>query len=96
MSTTACLHYVKDFTAILNEVIDSAPFDGSQRALALAIEINHSHLNRVLSGERDFSPRVVGRVARLLPKKKAAELTAAYLRQIAAEIAQETQIAQSK
>ncbi len=78
---------MNEFTSLLNDVISSAPFKGSQRALARAIDINHTHLNRVLAGERDFSPKVVGRIARLLPEKQARALIKAYLQEIAEEIA---------
>jgi histone H3/H4 len=40
-----------------------------------------------LAGERDFSPQVVGRIARLLSEKQAQGLIKAYLQEIAAEIA---------
>lgn len=79
---------MNDFTEILKTVIDAKPFDGSIRALARKIRVNHSHLSRTLSGERSLSPKVIGRVARLLPEAEAEDLIKAYLRQIAAEIAQ--------
>lgn len=62
------------------------PFNGRLRALARAIEIDHSHLAKVLDGDREFSPKVVGRVARLLTDVEADALIRSYLREVAAEI----------
>jgi plasmid maintenance system antidote protein VapI len=80
---------VSAFLRILEDITAAQPFNGSQRALARAIDINHAHLSRVLTGERDFSPQVVGRVAKLLPEKRANELIKAYLQEIANEIAEQ-------
>lgn len=82
---------MNEFTSLLSAVIASEPFNGSQRALARAIDINHTHLSRVLAGERDFSPKVVGRVASLLPKNQSTALIKAYLQEVAAEITQHMQ-----
>lgn len=79
---------MNDFAELLKRVVDRSPFDGSIRALARKIRVNHSHLSRTLTGDRSLSPNVVGRVARLLPETEAEDLIKAYLRQIAAEIAQ--------
>lgn len=78
---------MSDFTKILEDVVAAEPYRGSQRALARAIDINHAHLSRVLAGDREFSPQVVGRIARLLPEQKAQALIKAYLQEIAVEIA---------
>lgn len=91
---TPCTHCVSDFRTILLQVIDAKPFDGSRRALAREIGINHAHLSRVLLGEDDdgnryrFSPEIVGRVAKLLPEQQATALIKAYLREVAKDIAQ--------
>lgn len=79
---------MSDFLKILEDVVAAEPYRGSQRALARAIEINHTHLSRVLAGERAFSPQVVGRIAGLLSERQAQDLIKAYLRQVAEEIAQ--------
>ncbi len=79
---------MSDFARILTEIVAEAPYHGSQRALARAADISHSHLTRVISGERDFSPNVVGRIAKLLPPSQADRLIRAYLREVAAEIAE--------
>ena len=77
---------MNDFTQILHEVVSAEPFNGSQRALARAIDVDHTHLSRVLAGERDLSPKIVGRVAKVVPKKRGNELIKAYLQQVAIEI----------
>jgi hypothetical protein len=41
----------------------------------------------VLSGGREFSPKIVGKVARLLSESEAQEFIKAYLQEIALEIA---------
>lgn len=71
----------------LQAVIDSPPFNGSTRALARAIGVDHSHLSRVLDGERELSPKIIGRVAKLLPRRRGDALIKEYLRNIASEIA---------
>lgn len=80
-------HYVSEFRKILQQVIDGEPYNGSQRALARALGITHSHLSRVMSGEREFSPKVVGLVTRTLSAAQADKLIRAYLSEVAEEIA---------
>lgn len=88
LSPRRTIHSVNDFTEILKEVVSLPPYNGSMRALAKAIAVDHTHLSRVLSGDREFSPQVVGRIARLLPDAQAQELIKQYLRKTADEIAQ--------
>lgn len=76
------------YTKNLQQVIDSPPFSGSLRALARAIDLDHSHLSRVLDGERELSPKAVARVVRLIPRQHGDALIKQYLRDIAQEIAQ--------
>ena len=76
------------FLKILEEERHAPPYNGSLRAFARAIGIDHSHLAKALDGSRAFSPTVVGQVARLLPKERAQELIKAYLQETAAEIAE--------
>lgn len=66
--------------------MEAPPYNGRIRAFADAIEVDHSHLIKVLNGDRSFSPKVVGRAARLLPDAKAQALIKSYLQEIAAEI----------
>ena len=66
--------------------MEAPPYNGRLRALARAIGIDHSHLAKVLDGDRGFSPKVVGRVARLLPDVQADALIRSYLREVASEI----------
>ena len=66
--------------------MQAPPYNGRLRALARAIEIDHSHLAKVLDGDREFSPKVVGQVARLLPTPQANALIKSYLQEVAAEI----------
>jgi hypothetical protein len=81
-------HYVSEFCQIVQEVIDTEPYNGSRRALARDIGIDHAHIARLLSGDRGFSPKVVGKLARLMPRRKADRLIRAYLQDVAAEIAE--------
>jgi hypothetical protein len=81
-------HYVSEFRTKIEKVIKSAPYNGSRRALARASDIDHAHLTRMLAGQRGISPTVVGQIARLLPRKEADELIVAYLRDVAAEVAE--------
>jgi hypothetical protein len=67
--------------------MEAPPYNGRLRAFADAIDVDHSHLIKVLKGDRAFSPKVVGRAARLLPEAKAQVLIKSYLQEIASEIA---------
>jgi len=81
-------HYVSEFRKKIEQIINSEPFNGSRRSLARESDIDHAHLTRMLAGERGVSPEVVGKIARLLPRKDADELAISYLRDVAAEIAE--------
>lgn len=77
----------KKYTQLLELVLNGPPYNGSQLILARAIGVTPAHLSRVLAGDREFSPNVIGKVARLLPEADAQELIKCYLREIAGEIA---------
>ena len=89
MSIRADIHLVKSYTDILKTVLKRPPYNGSQLTLAKAIGVTPAHLSRVLSGEREFSPKIIGKVARLLSDADAQALIKCYLRQIAEEIAKQ-------
>lgn len=89
MSIRADIHVVKSYTKMLKAVLKRPPYNGSQLTLAGAIGVTPAHLSRVLSGEREFSPKIIGKVARLLSVEDAQELIKCYLREIAEEIAQQ-------
>lgn len=81
-------HYVTKLLKRLHAAVDSAPFDGSQRKLCLAANVDRGQFHHVLSGKLAPTPRIIGRVALVLPKRNGQDLIDEYLQQIADEIAQ--------
>lgn len=81
-------HYVTKLLKRLRTAVASAPFDGSQRKLCLAAKVDRGQFHHVLSGKLAPTPRIIGRVALVLPKRRGQELIDEYLQQIAEEIAQ--------
>ena len=55
--------------------------------MAARTGIDVGQLHRVLYGEGNTSPRVIGKIAGTLPKVEANELIRCYLKAVAAEIA---------
>ena len=78
---------MKEFTHLLDSLIAGPPYNGSQHSFASATGVNETHLSRLLNGKREFSPRIVGLIARRLPEADAQELVKCYLREIAEEVA---------
>jgi len=79
---------VTTFLKELQAALDAAPFHGNQRALCLAAVIDPGQFHRVLNGKQAPTPRVVGLVAKVLPRRSAQGLIDCYLKEVAAEIAQ--------
>lgn len=72
----------------LQSAVASDPFNGSQRKLCLAAKVDPGQFHHVLNGKLAATPRIIGRVALVLPKRRGQQIIDAYLKQIAAEIGQ--------
>lgn len=72
----------------LHAAVAAPPFNGSQRKLCLAAKVDTGQFHHVLNGKLAPTPRLIGRVTRVLSKRNGQELIKDYLQQIAAEIAQ--------
>lgn len=75
--------FLKEFSQVLN----SPPFDGNQRALALHAGLEPAQLNRVLKKTNGATPEFVGRLCGSLPPEQSARLLKAFLDEVLAATA---------
>lgn len=76
------------FQKALKMVLEREPFRGIQRALALHAGIDPAQLSRVVAGEREPTPELVGRLCGSLPADVSACLFKAFLEDIVAATAE--------